>query len=278
MAYATSNKDGFRKVYKVNLKTMQIVGDPIFGIKGYDVGGLIANEAANAIAGVAFTTTKERTRWFDPRLAEVQRLMDEDFGRGNAQILSTNDGDTKILIQIGKVNAPGGYYLFDTESGNLNLVGWAHPIIKEFELNPTESARYKASDGLEIEAVVTYPRHRPSRQKLPVIVIPHGGPFGVRDQEEFGPIPWHQAMAELGYVVIQPNYRGSGGYGKEFEKEGRKPNGYGERMQDDLNDVLTWFGQSGLIDPKRACIMGWSYGGYAAARGAQRDADRAALG
>ena len=274
MAYATSNKDGFRKVYKVNMKTMQIVGDPIFGIKGYDVGGLIANEAGNAIDGVAYTTTKERTRWFDPRLAEVQKLMDEDFGRGNAQILSTNDGNTKILMQIAKVNAPGGYYLFDTETGNLNLVGWAHPIIKEFELNPTDSVRYKASDGLEIDAVVTYPRHRSSRQKLPVIVMPHGGPFGVRDQEEFGFFPWHQAMAELGYVVIQPNYRGSGGYGKEFEKEGRKPNGYGERMQDDLNDVLTWFGQSGLIDPKRACLMGWSYGGYATARGAQRDADK----
>ena len=274
MAYATSNKDGFRKVYKVNMKTMQIVGDPIFGIKGYDVGSLIANEARNAIKGVAYTTTKERRRWFDPRLAEVQKLMDEDFGRGNAQILSTNDGNTKILIQIAKVNAPGGYYLFDTETGNLNLVGWAHPIIKEFELNPTDSVRYKASDGLEIEAVVTYPRHRPSRQKLPVIVMPHGGPYGIRDQEEFGFFPWHQAMAELGYVVIQPNYRGSGGYGKEFVKEGRKPNGYGERMQDDLNDVLTWFGQSGLIDPKRACLMGWSYGGYATARGAQRDADK----
>lgn len=274
MAYATSNKDGFRKVYKVNLKTMQIVGDPIFGVKGYDIDNIISNEADNAIAGVAYTSTKQRTRWFDPRLAEVQKLMDEDFGRGNAQILSTNDGDTKILMRIAKVNAPGGYYLFDTESGNLNLVGWAHPVIKDFELNPTNSVRYKASDGLEMEAVVTYPRHRPSRQKLPVIVMPHGGPYGVRDQEEFGFFPWHQAMAELGYVVIQPNYRGSGGYGKEFVKEGRKPNGYGLRMQDDLNDVLTWFGQSGLIDPKRACLMGWSYGGYATARGAQRDPDK----
>lgn len=274
MAYATSNKDGFRKVYKVDLKTMQIVGEPVFGVKGYDIDGVIANETGNALAGVSYTSTKQRTRWFDPRLAEVQKLMDEDFGRGNAQILSTNDGDTKILMRIAKVNAPGGYYLFDTETGNLNLVGWAHPVLKDFELNPTNSVRYKASDGLEIEAVVTYPRHRASRRNLPVIVMPHGGPFGVRDQEEFGFFPWHQAMAELGYVVIQPNYRGSGGYGKEFVKEGRKPNGYGLRMQDDLNDVLTWFGQSGLIDPKRACLMGWSYGGYATARGAQRDPDK----
>ena len=274
MAYATSNKDGFRKVYKVNMKTMQIVGEPVFGVKGYDVVGAIANKDRNQLAGVSYTTSRDRIRWFDPRLAEVQKLMDEDFGRGNAQILSTNDNDTKVLMSISAVNAPGGFYLFDTQTGNLNLLGWAHPVLKDFELNPTESIRYKASDGMEIEAVVTYPRHRPTRKNLPVIVMPHGGPYGVRDSEEFGPFPWHQSMAELGYVVIQPNYRGSGGYGKEFVKEGRKPTGYGLRMQDDLNDALTWFGQSGLIDPKRACIMGWSYGGYATARGAQRDADK----
>jgi dipeptidyl aminopeptidase/acylaminoacyl peptidase len=271
MAYATSNKDGFRKVYKINVKTMQIVGEPIFGVKGYDVEGLVANEGDNDLAGVTYTSTKTRTRWFDPRLAEVQKFLDEDFGRGNTQIISTNDGDTRILIFKGKPSEPGGYYLYDTETGKMQLLGWYHPILKDFELNPMDSVRYKASDGLEIEAVMTYPRHRPHRKNLPVIVMPHGGPFGVRDQEEFGFFPWHQAMAELGYVVIQPNYRGSGGYGKEFVKEGRKPNGYGIRMQDDLNDAVTWFANAGLIDKDRACIMGWSYGGYATARGAQRD-------
>ncbi len=274
MAYATSNKDGFRKVYKINVKTMQIVGEPIFGVKGYDVDGLVANEADNDLAGVAYTSSKERTRWFDPRLAEVQKFLDDDFGRGNARIISTNDGFTKLLIFKGKPSEPGGYFFYDTESGKMQLLGWYHPVLKDADMNPMDSVRYKASDGMEIEAVVTYPRHRPSRKNLPVIVMPHGGPFGVRDSEEFGFFPWHQAMAELGYVVIQPNYRGSGGYGKEFVKEGRKPTGYGLRMQDDLNDALTWFGAQGLIDPKRACIMGWSYGGYATARGAQRDGDK----
>lgn len=274
MAYATSNKDGFRKVYKVNVKTMQIVGEPVFGVKGYDVDGVVANESENDLAGVTYTSTKERTKWFDPRLAEIQKFLDEDFGRGNARIVSKNDASTKILIFKGKPSEPGGYYLYDTESGKMQLLGWYHPVLKDAEMNPMESIRYKASDGMEIEAVVTYPRLRPHRKNLPVIVMPHGGPFGVRDSEEFGFFPWHQAMAELGYVVIQPNYRGSGGYGKEFVKEGRKTNGYGLRMQDDLNDVLTWFGQQGLIDPNRACIMGWSYGGYATARGAQRDGDK----
>jgi dipeptidyl aminopeptidase/acylaminoacyl peptidase len=274
MAYATSNKDGYRKVYKINAKTMQIVGEPVFGVKGYDVGGIISNEKGNGMAGVSYTSTKDRRRWFDGRLAMIQKLLDEDFGKGNASIESTNDGDTRIVVFVENNGDPGGYYLFNTDTGDMNLLGWYHPILKSQTMNPMDSIRYKASDGMEIEAVVTYPRHRPVRKNLPVIVMPHGGPYGVRDKEEFGPFPWHQAMAELGYVVIQPNYRGSGGYGKEFVKEGRKANGYGLRMQDDLNDALTWFGQTGLIDPKRACIMGWSYGGYATARGAQRDADK----
>jgi dipeptidyl aminopeptidase/acylaminoacyl peptidase len=271
MAYATSNKDGFRKVYKVDLKTMQTVGEPIFGIKGYDVDGIVSNEDDNDMAGVNYTSTKERTKWFDPRLAQIQKFFDEDFGRGNVRIISRSKDDTKLLVFKGKPSEPGGYFVYDTESGKMQLLGWYHPVLKDADMNPMESIRYKASDGMEIEAVVTYPRHRPVRKNLPVIVMPHGGPFGIRDQEEFGFFPWHQAMAELGYVVIQPNYRGSGGYGKEFVKEGRKSNGYGIRMQDDLNDAVTWFANSGLIDKNRACIMGWSYGGYATARGAQRD-------
>ncbi len=273
MAYATSNKDGLRKVYKINVKTMQIVGEPVFGVKGYDVEDLVPNEAGNNLDGVLYTSTKDRARWFNGRLAEVQRLMESDYGRGNVQIVSTNEGDTKIVLFVGKPSQPGGYYLFDTDSGKLSILGWFHPILKDMELNPMDSIRYKASDGLEIEAVVTYPRHRPHRKNLPVVVMPHGGPFGVRDKEEFGFFPWHQAVAELGYVVIQPNYRGSGGYGSDFVKEGRKPNGYGKRMQDDLNDALNWFASTGLVDKSRACIMGWSYGGYATARGAQRDPD-----
>ncbi|MCC6478673.1 alpha/beta hydrolase family protein [Sphingorhabdus sp.] len=273
MAYATSNKDGFRKVYKVNMKTMQVVGEPVFGLKSYDVGGVISNEDDNQLAGVSYTTTRDKTRWFDGRRAEIQRLLEEQFGKGNVALGSANDDVTKIVVFAGKAEQPGTYYLFDTESGKLGLLGYYHPVLKDMEMNPMDSIRYKASDGMEIEAVVTYPRHRAQRKNLPVVVMPHGGPFGVRDQEEFGFFPWHQAMAELGYVVIQPNYRGSGGYGKEFNKEGRKPEGYGKRMQDDLNDVVSWFSQTGLIDRNRACIMGWSYGGYATARGAQRDPD-----
>ncbi|APZ97066.1 hypothetical protein BWQ93_00075 [Sphingopyxis sp. QXT-31] len=271
MAYATSNKGNLRRVNKVNMKTMEVVGGPIFQLSRYDVDGLVANEKENDMLGVAFTTDKERRKWMDPRLAQVQKFFDEDFGEGNAMFTSTNDGDTKLVVRVGETSDPGGYYLYDTETGKLQLLGWVHPILKGAKMNPTDTIRYKESDGMDVEAVVTYPRHRKDRKNPSVVVMPHGGPYGARDEEGFGFFPWHQAVAELGYVVIQPNYRGSGGYRKEFVKEGRKPDGYGNRMQDDLNDAVIWFAAQGLIDPKRACIMGWSYGGYATARGAQRD-------
>lgn len=271
MAYATSNRDNFRRVYKVNLRTMQIVGKAIFEAKGYDVEAIIPNEAGNDMLGVAVVEKRESRYWFNPDFKALQGFLDEDFGKGNAQIVSTDLGDSKFIIQVGKPSQPGSYRLYDVETGNLRMLGWYHPVLKDAELNPMESVRYKASDGLEIEAVVTYPRHRPARKNLPVVILPHGGPFGVRQQEEFGFFPWHQALAEMGYLVVEPNYRGSGGYGRDFVVEGRKPNGYGQRMQDDLNDAVTWFAQQGTVDSKRACIMGWSYGGYAAARGAQRD-------
>jgi dipeptidyl aminopeptidase/acylaminoacyl peptidase len=272
VAYTTSNKDNLRRVYKMNVKTMQVIGNPVFEVPGHDVeSGLISSPDGKSLYGVRYITDREYTRWFEPRLAEVQQIFDQDFGKGNARIVSYNDAITKLVLFIAKPSQPGAYYVFDTETGKLAVLGFFHPELRDADMNPTETIRYKASDGMEIPAVVTYPRHRPHRRNLPVIVMPHGGPFGVRDQEEFGFFPWHQAMAELGYVVIQPNYRGSGGYGRAFVKEGRKPNGYGLRMQDDLNDAVAWFAASGLIDPKRACIMGWSYGGYATARGAQRD-------
>jgi dipeptidyl aminopeptidase/acylaminoacyl peptidase len=271
MAIASSNKDNYRRLYKVNMKTLAL-GPVLFERPGYDVGGGVhSNWDENQMIGVRITETGDRDYWFDPDWKVIQQLMDEQFGAGNAHIVSRDRKDEKLIFFVGKPSQPGGYYLYDTAAGKLSLIGWVYPQFGGAELNPMSTITYTARDGLKIPAVVTMPRHRLGQKNLPVVVLVHGGPFGARQQEEFGAFPWQQALAEQGYVVIEPNYRGSGGYGKDFVLKGRAPDGYGMRMQDDLNDAVAWFGAQGTIDPKRACIMGWSYGGYAAGRGAQRD-------
>jgi pimeloyl-ACP methyl ester carboxylesterase len=273
MAIALSNKDNYRRAYKVNLKTMTL-GPVVFEKPGYDVEGQVyTNWERNKVIGVGVTETGEREYWLDPHWQEIQANMDEMFGVGNAHIVSRDRNDQKLIFFVAKNNQPGAYYIYDTAAAKLNILGWVHPILGDASLNPMSTVIYTARDGVKIPAVVTMPRHRLGQRNLPVVVLPHGGPFGIRQHEEFGPFPWHQALAEQGYVVIEPNYRGSGGYGKDFVLLGRRPDGYGQKMQDDLNDAVTWFAREGTIDAKRACVMGWSYGGYAAARGAQRDPD-----
>ncbi len=271
-AIVTSNKDGFNKVYKLDLATMEL-GQPIFEIAGYDVGGVGCNHACDALEAVYATENRPRTYWMNPDFKEAQALFEKQFGAGNVQIVSSDLGDKVMLVWVGKANQTGLYYSFDTATGKVTRIGYSNDLFRDTEMNPTRTIVYPASDGEKIHAVVTMPRHRAVQAKLPVVMITHGGPFGPRDEEGFGPFPWHQAIAELGYVVVQPNYRGSGGYGREWIKKGRD-NGFGLRMQDDLNDAIDYLAAQGIVDPARACMMGWSYGGYASARAAQRDPAR----
>lgn len=269
MAIVTSNKDGHRKVYKTNMKTLEL-GKPLFERSGYDAGGVLTNEERNKILG--FAATEERTRyyWTDPEHKQIQQFLDRGFGRGNAQIIDNDKQYRRFLVSVGDAHQAGAFYVYDVETGDFKQVGWSNTLLKDRKLNPVSTIKYRASDGVMIPAVLTMPRHRKGK-KLPVVMITHGGPFGVRDEESFD--GWAQSMAELGYVVIQPNYRGSGGYGADFLKKGRS-DGFGGRMQDDLNDGIAYLAGLGIVDPKRAAMMGWSYGGYASARAAQRDPDK----
>lgn len=271
MAIVSSNHEGYTAIYKANLKTMTIVGKVFSAPDGYDASSAIANKRENGIVGFTYATDRPRQKFVDAKLKAVHGFLEESFGAGNATIVSTNEDDTKLIVALARPNQLNAFYLYDVASGQMQLIGYENNQIKDGLMNPVEAIRYKASDGLEIEAVVTRPRLRAGQAKLPVVVLTHGGPYGVRDYAEYD--QWAQSIAEQGYVVIQPNYRGSGGYGTEFVKKGRQ-DGFGTRMQDDLNDVIDHLAAKGEIDPNRACMMGWSYGGYASARAAQRDPQR----
>jgi dipeptidyl aminopeptidase/acylaminoacyl peptidase len=269
-AYSLNNHEGYRALYEYDLDKMA-VGKKLFDVPGYDVGSIALTPDGTALQSVSYTDQRDRTIFYEPRLKTIKGMLDQQFGAGNVAITSADLKRTKILFAVSQLAQAPTYYIFDTETGNLSLLSWSNDKLKNAVLNPVETVRYQASDGKSIEAIVTHPRHRAGQKNLPMIIMPHGGPWA-RDDADWDAYQWAQALAEYGYVVVQPNYRGSTGYGKEFGKA--VDGGWGLRMQDDLNDAITWFAKDGTIDPKRVCMVGWSYGGYAASRAAQRDGDK----
>lgn len=264
-----SNADGFAALYEIDLSTMTL-GNRVFGVEGYDIEFPIPNRERNGLTGVLVVENAPTFHWMDPRMREIQSVLEEGFGRGNVRIASANDARTRLIVDVGAADQAGAYYLYDTETGNLRRLAWANETLRDRHMNPVRTIRYRASDGKEIPAVLTLPRNREARN-LPLVVMPHGGPWA-RDFETWDAFGWTQALAELGYAVIQPNFRGSTGYGRAWTE--LADGNWGERMQDDLNDAVSALAQMGIADASRACVLGWSYGGYAASRAAQRDGSR----
>ncbi|GAA3902854.1 S9 family peptidase [Sphingomonas limnosediminicola] len=263
-ALAFDDGEGRDALYEMELPTFKL-GKKVFGDDRYDVDTLVATAAGNDVAAVGIARNRKFYEWFDPYLKEIQGDLDKSLGPGNARIVSWNCDRKKLLVEVGDPSQAGAIYYWDTDFAEMQRISWNSEILTNRKLSQVSTVRYKARDGTNIEAVLTMPRGR-SAKNLPLIVMPHGGP-GARDSEEYD--WWSQFLAEQGYVVIKPNYRGSTGYGTAFHDLGNGQ--WGLKMQDDLIDAITHLADQGVIDPKRVCIVGGSYGGYAAMRAAQRD-------
>lgn len=259
---------GFNALYELDLPTLA-PGRKLFGAQGFDVDGIVSDATGAAVAGVHYTADAAQVHWFDPTLAKVQSELDKAVGANRrARIVSLSRNRQGMIVHVGAPDYPGAYYFFDTAVGTMKLFAHVSQTLKSVRLGPVKTIRYKARDGLEIPAVLTLPAGRDARA-LPLIVMPHGGPRA-RDAEEWD--WWVQFLADRGYAVIQPNYRGSTGYGAKFRDAGDGE--WGLKMQDDLNDAVEHLAKAGIADPKRVCVVGASYGGYAAMRAAQRDGAR----
>ena len=263
-AIAIDDHDGRYEVYEMALPSFAL-GKKIFASTKYDTDRLYVSPAGNDLLGIGVIEKNLRTEWLDPRLKSVQTEVDAMSGVGNGRIVDWSDDFNKVLVQIGGPSQTGELYLFNRATHGHERIAWINDKLRGRPLSPVRSITYPARDGTQIEAVLTLPRQRAAKN-LPVIIMPHGGPFA-RDDESYD--WWTQYLAELGYAVIQPNYRGSSGYGRAFSELGEGQ--WGLKMQDDLNDALAWAAKEGMVDPKRACMVGASYGGYAAMRAAQRD-------
>lgn len=263
-AVAIADDGGRDEVYELELPSFKL-GIKLFGDARYDVDDVIANEAGNDVEGIVITDKRQRVEWLNPDLKAIQKDLDSTLGIGHARIVSRSRDRQRLLVAVGGPSQAGALYFWDTRGAKMNRIHWNQGTLKGRQLSPVKTISYPARDGTLIEAVLTLPRGRPHRS-LPLIVMPHGGP-AVRDLEAYD--WWTQFLAEQGYAVIQPNYRGSSGYGVSFLKLGQGE--WGLKMQDDLLDAIAWAAKDGIADSKRVCIVGASYGGYAAMRGAQRD-------
>ena len=262
-AIAGSDHEGFDALYELDLATMKL-GAPVFKVDGYDLDSFVATPARDGLQGVYYVDTRRRVKWLDPDLALVQSQIDAAVGGRQADIVSMSRDRQRLIVRLGAADRAPRYYYFDRSDGTMHKFAEAHPELSARANAPVSTIRYKARDGLEIPAVLTVPAGREAKN-LPLILMPHGGPFA-RDLEEWD--WWSQFLADRGYAVLQPNYRGSSGFGTAFAEKGEGQ--WGLAMQDDLDDAVAWAVKSGLADPARVCIVGASYGGYAALRAASR--------
>ena len=267
--YILSNKEsGLNAAYKFNFAT-RTMGEKIFSSPTNDVESLEFDEAGHALEAIHYTDDRPRTVWIDPLLKEVQEGIDRALAGRQNSIVSWSDDKSVLLVHSGSTRDPGTYYVFHLANTKLSPLVRPNEKLVPAQLSAMEPVRYKARDGLEIPAYLTLPTGREPKN-LPLVIMPHGGPYGVRDTLEFD--PQVQFLANRGYAVLQPNYRGSDSYGIDYYKRGYGE--WGRRMQDDLDDGMDWLVGRGIVDPKRACLVGGSYGGYAAAWGATRNPER----
>jgi dienelactone hydrolase len=220
------------------------------------IAGLEFNPEGDLV-GVDYLAEKPATRWLEPHAAQLARELDAALpGTANHVVSATSDGKLEVVLAVTDRD-PGTYYLFNVEKAELSLLGAARPAIKPAAMAEMRPISFTVRDGTTVPGYLTLPPGR-AEKNLPMIVVPHGGPFGPRDV--WGYDAEVQYLANRGYAVLQVNFRGSGGYGLEFQRAGYRQ--YGRRMQDDVTDGVKWAVAQGIADPARVGIFGASYGGY----------------
>jgi len=203
-----------------------------------------------------------------PQVVRRQRLV-AAFPNQQVSIESSTADGIEHVLRVHSDRDQGQFYLWNEYDGKIRHLLDPRPQLKAADLPQTRAVRFKARDGMELVGYLTVPKHKPA-EKLPLIVLPHGGPHGVRDF--WGYDMEAAAFANAGYAVLKVNYRGSGGYGKDFHYKWYRH--WGLEMQDDLEDGVLWAAGAGIADLSRVCIYGASYGGYAALMGVVKTPDR----
>lgn len=225
---------------------------------------LVTNEPA---VGVFYThTTKYQYADTESSLRKVHQQLAKAFTGQNIFITSHTADGQKLLLRVTSDVNPGEFYIFDQQTKKVDFL-WANlSWIDPRQMAPMQNISFTARDGQQIDGLLTLPVTNKKAERPPLIVIPHGGPHGVRDHWNFDQEV--QLLANRGYAVLQVNFRGSGGYGKAFEKLGYRQ--WGGAMIEDIIDATKWVIESAPVSKDQVCIYGASYGGYAAMMAASK--------
>ena len=255
-------------VHTFDFSTGKINPEPVLSAAGFDFDGeLVSNRSK--LLGVRFRTDADSNEWFDAGMKQVQAEVDKLMPVTVNLISVPAQADSPwVLVTAYSDVVPAFFALYNKETKLLNKVGESRPGIQPAQMGRQQFVRYKARDGLEIPALLTLPAGA-KRTDLPLVVLVHGGPY-VRGAS-WGWNPQSQFLASRGYAVLEPEFRGSTGFGVKHFKAGWKQ--WGLAMQDDIADGVHWAVGKGIVDAKRVCIAGASYGGYATLMGLVKHPD-----
>ena len=235
----------------------------VFGHDEVDVGGPGFSPKDHRALAIGYVTDKPHIHYLDKKFGDIQKALDKALPDTVNRITSITEDEKTAVVIASSDKTPGTYYLLETEPKlKLTYLAQTTDRIKPEQMADMKPISYKARDGLLIHGYLTLPKGAEGKP-VPLIVHPHGGPYGVRDEWRWNPEV--QFLANRGYAVLQMNYRGSGGYGNQFEVGAWKQ--WGLQMQNDITDGVKWAIDKGIADPKRICIYGASYGGYATMAG-----------
>ncbi|KPZ62484.1 S9 family peptidase [Pseudoalteromonas sp. P1-7a] len=258
--YITALHEGREALFKLNLTTNK--RELIFSDDKYDVDGdIFYSRKTGEVAGFTHSQLEDGIAYWDEDLDKLHRSLRASLPKDSFEmdIVSTSDDQQKYVLYVSSDKTSGAYMLGDRKRGDLTFFADVYPHINESVFAGKELISYKARDGLVIEGYLTLPVGYEKGDKLPTIIFPHGGPMA-RDYAGFD--YWTALLAYNGYAVLQPNFRGSSGYGYDFLMQSIQ--GFGLAMQDDLQDGANWLIDQGIAQPDKICIGGASYGGYAA--------------
>jgi dienelactone hydrolase len=266
VAYGVKKVDGRMAVVAVALDG-SAREELIYASPDVDVAELIRIGRRHRVVGVSYVTDIRRAFYFDADIKKICDALQHALAQHPAvRIIDASVDESRLLVFASRDNDPGSYYLYDRQTHQLRPLLEQRQELDGLTLATVQPIRYPAQDGTEVPGYLTMPPGKESAKGLPAIVMPHGGP-DARDEWGFDWLA--QFYAARGFAVLQPNFRGSGGYGDDWYQH----NGF-QSWPTAIGDVLDagrWLVSQGIAAPGKVGIVGWSYGGYAALQAAVTD-------